>query len=564
MESSGSALPSAASSSFTTFVLPIAALTVAIYSFYRLLVYPLYLSPLSRIPNAHWSSAISPLWILYVRYTDNENDALLDAHQKLGPVVRLGPSDLSINSIDHVKTVYGGGFERTDWYSMFDNYGVPCMFSTVPSKEHALRKRMISNVYSKSFMQSSPAARRQARAILLGRLLPLLTASTAADQDPQGLEVASLFMATSMDFISAYIYGLRCGTDFLRNAAYREHWLQLYLNRHGASFYLQEVPSITRLMRAVLRTSPYPQWVDWATQELSEWNTALYNKAMAFLGNVKMDGNSTGTFNRGHFAESPEDEPVVLQSLLTNLERETATHGTDSLLYATAIKQPELAVQSELFDHILAGQETTGLGLTSLAWKLSLHQNAQDALREELLQLKKQTQQGGDDTEFFPTAKELDALPVLQAVIMETLRLDAPIETPQPRQIPPSGCRIGPYEVPGGVRIASQAHTLHRDESVFPQADEWHYARWLPLSSPTDDDNDDNDDAPRRAQARQFWAFSSGGRMCIGSNFAIQEMKEVAAMIYSRFQTHVVDDSGMEPDEGPVSEQLYLRFAPLT
>ena len=417
------------------------------------------------------------------------------------------------------------------------------MFSTVPGKEHALRKRMISHVYAKSFMQSSPAARGQARAILLGRLLPLLRASAAAGQDPHGLEVVSLFMATSMDFISAYIYGLRCGTDFLRKAAYREHWLQLYLNRHGASFYLQEVPGITKLMRAVLRTSPYPQWVDWATQELLEWNTALYNTAMAFLDTLKKDSTSTGALDTGLFAENPEDEPVVLQSLLTNLQRETAARGTDSLLYATAIQQPELSVQSELFDHILAGQETTGLGLSSLAWKLSRHQEAQDALREELLQLKKQTRHDSDETEFFPSPKELDALPVLHAVVMETLRLDAPIETPQPRQIPPSGCRIGPYAIPGGVRIASQAHTLHRDESVFPKAGEWHYARWLPASSSSEDAVDDEQ---RRAQARQFWAFSSGGRMCIGSNFAIAEMKEVTAMIYSRFKTHIVDDSGME------------------
>lgn len=90
---------------------------------YRFLLYPSLLSPLAKIPNAHWSAPISRAWILWIRRTHRENRTLLAAHRRLGPVVRVGPNDLSINDVDSVRTVYQGGFEKHRWYDVFDNYG---------------------------------------------------------------------------------------------------------------------------------------------------------------------------------------------------------------------------------------------------------------------------------------------------------------------------------------------------------------------------------------------------------------------------------------------------------
>lgn len=38
------------------------------------------------------------------------------AHQKHGPIVRLGPNELSVNCVDGgIRTIYAGGFEKHDW-----------------------------------------------------------------------------------------------------------------------------------------------------------------------------------------------------------------------------------------------------------------------------------------------------------------------------------------------------------------------------------------------------------------------------------------------------------------
>ncbi len=90
---------------------------------YKFIVYPTFVSPLSKIPNAHWSAPISPLWILWIRRRCRENRKLHAAHLRLGPVIRLAPNELSVNDLASLRTVYAGGFEKGQWYSIFDNYG---------------------------------------------------------------------------------------------------------------------------------------------------------------------------------------------------------------------------------------------------------------------------------------------------------------------------------------------------------------------------------------------------------------------------------------------------------
>jgi hypothetical protein len=90
---------------------------------YRFVLFPAFISPLSKVPAAHWSARISPLWILWIRFTVKENTTLHAAHERLGSVIRVGPNELSVNDLNGLRTVYAGGFEKGQWYSIFDNYG---------------------------------------------------------------------------------------------------------------------------------------------------------------------------------------------------------------------------------------------------------------------------------------------------------------------------------------------------------------------------------------------------------------------------------------------------------
>lgn len=92
---------------------------------YKTLIYPIYLSPLSRLPRPHPLCRISPAWILWNRYKSRANRTIHDAHQQLGPIVQLGPNEVSINSMHGgVQVVYAGNFEKHQWYpNVFNNFG---------------------------------------------------------------------------------------------------------------------------------------------------------------------------------------------------------------------------------------------------------------------------------------------------------------------------------------------------------------------------------------------------------------------------------------------------------
>ncbi|KAK0382747.1 hypothetical protein NLU13_9843 [Sarocladium strictum] len=467
---------------------------------YHLVIYPLLKSPLSKIPAAHWSTPFSPLWILLAKKQGYENQALLKAHRAYGPVIRVAPNAVSVDGPDAIRTVYVGGFEKDRWYDVFDNYGVPCMFSAQGSRQHSARKRMLANVYSKSYIHSSEAAKAQACSILYERLLPALDESASPALEPNGLDVHSLFLATATDFISAYVFGLKGGTNFIQDKGYRQHWLALYNSRNEHHFWPQEMPKLTSWLKAC-GIWLYPSWVDTANAELSDWNSKLCQRASISTSHEPSEGAA--------------DEAIVWNSLASGIEKEAKVNGEASLLYSTLLQQRDLSVASELFDHVLAGQETTGTTLTYLTWHLSKRSALQEKLRQELLTLTpNMLWQTGEDYKL-PDSKQLDSLPLLHSIIMETLRLHAPIPGSQARRTPFPGSVVGGFNIPGGVRISGLAYTLHRDESVFPDALQWDHTRWLP-SVATEEE--------LRQRQRQFWAFSSGGRMCIGSNFAMHGM----------------------------------------
>lgn len=106
------------------FSIPVVAAAILVpLALYQFVVYPAFISPLSKVPNAHWTAPFSPLWILWTRFRGRENRLVHAAHLRLGPVIRLGPNELSTNDVGGLRTVYSGGFEKGQWYSIFDNYG---------------------------------------------------------------------------------------------------------------------------------------------------------------------------------------------------------------------------------------------------------------------------------------------------------------------------------------------------------------------------------------------------------------------------------------------------------
>ena len=495
-----------------TIVGAFAALSLLLYKY---ILHPLFLSPLSRIPSAYFTSHIIPLQAWPKQHTGPNTRAVFAAHQKHGPVVRLGPNEISCVTPTALRVIYTGGFEKEKFYEDgFVNYGIPPMFAKLASKPHSERKRMMTNVYSKSLLQTSPDMGKLSHSIIHDRLLPVVR-SVAAKRSP--LDVFDFSQAIAMDFISAYLFGLSNGTDFMTNIDYRHHWYKAY----------------------EISKNLHPQ--ERRNGEIENWCLQLCEATNRSLHSIdqRMDSKIV-------------TQPVVFARVFEGLSQSPEAKADP--------RHAMLAAASEMLDHIIAGHETSAITLTYLMLELSRRPELQACLRKELYTLDPPIVTD-TPTDNLPSPRSIDALPVLDSILQETLRLHSAGPARQPRLTPnvPGGTTINNYShIPGGVVVSANAYTLHRNPQVFPEPESWIPERWLL------NDDEPGTEKQREEMRRWFWAFGSGGRMCIGSHFALQEMKLVTAALYTNFVTEVVDDEGIEQVDDyiarPRGEKLVLRF----
>ena len=495
-----------------------ALIAFACLSLYQFCIHPIMISPLRKVPSASPLASLTPLWILYKRYKSQELATINEAHERLGPVIRLAPNEIAVNCVKGgIQSIYTGGFEKHEWYpNAFNNYGVSNMFSMIGSRPHSIRKRMISNIYSKSYLQNSASLSAIASTVLYDRLLPRLSELAKAGEPA---DMYLIFNSTTFDFVSGYLYGLSCGSNMLQREKTMQWFLELYHARGLAHryFWIQELPRLTRFLKR-FGIDIVPKRV-WAAHHRIEAIAMGYSHCAEMKFN-EMETSSTKVMDTSNTDETSSDEAKDIPIVYTHIAK---AMGISSVLHENSgadCEKLRREIASELTDHLIAGFETSGITLTYIAYELSQRPKLQAALRKELLSLNPAMiahSDGSPSTVHLPLPKLLDALPLLEAIVKETLRLHAAIPGPQPRVTPASGCTLGPKGeytgIPGGVRISAQAWSLHRNAEVFPEPEAWIPERWMSKAS--------KDEEKRKAMDRWFWAFGSGGRMCVGSNLAI-------------------------------------------
>ena len=499
-----------------------AGLLVAL-GIYKYLIYPVFISPLSKIPNAHWTAPFSVLWIHNCRRREIETFVTHEAHQRLGPVIRLAPDVISVNNVDGgIRTIYAGGYEKGEWYkNVFNNYGIEPMFSMPEHGRHSQRRKMLSNIYAKSTLQNSEGMYATTKIILNERFIPRLQQLAETGQPTDFYDI---FSAATMDFVSAYVFGLKNSTGFLLQPKLQRKFFRDYKARQAYQFWPQDVPRFTKFMFLIgLLWTVVPKWVYQANNDIEALIISMVDKAESTVTEAEQEGEKGKV----------ENWPNVYAQLRSALLKDKASKG-DERKVSEQVQAQRFETASEMLDHTLAGFDTSSITLTFLAWELSLPENVhwQDKLRAELASVND-----------ISSAKALDALPILQAILMETLRLHAAIPGNQPRITPPNAT-IGPYTgLPANVRIQAQAWSLHREPSVFASPLTFAPGRWLDRSAHPDLGTSSATEL--KEMNRWFWAFGSGGRMCVGSNLAMLDMKAVIAGVWGRFATELVDGRGM-------------------
>lgn len=177
---------------------------------------------------------------------------------------------------------------------------------------------------------------------------------------------------------------------------------------------------------------------------------------------------------------------------------------------------PDEECEDHVFSMLVAGVDTSAI---SLAW--ALHWLTREpAIRDRVVA--ELPGAAGDDS-----GRALLALPYLQAVYGETIRMYPIVPTPSGRKLL-KPMRIGPYTFDAGTTLVPCTYLVHRREDLYPASATFRPERFL----------------ERKFAPHEYFPYGGGTRVCVGEMLARYEFTLSVATILQRW---TLDSSGAPP-----------------
>ncbi|OKL55434.1 hypothetical protein UA08_09300 [Talaromyces atroroseus] len=456
----------------------IRSLLVIGLAWFTKILYNIYLHPLARYPGPRLYAASSlPLTIAQLR--GRLHLFVQAAHENYGPIVRLRPSELSYTSAAAWNDIYArrGGKAPLPRDRIFFNDMLvdPGTITMADDTNHGRLRRSLSPAFSQK-------ALLEQEAIIQGNVDLMMDQLQHRAQKGLPSDLRAWHNYATFDLIGDLAFGDTFGC--LKTSQFHE-WVKMVLDY----FY------VATLLQVVHRFRPL--------------NTLLAMMLPASLVEEK----------EKHTRMALEK---VRSRMSTTVDRSDFIHYMQKAVEMGSISNTELENQASII--ILAGSETTSIGLTYASYFLITHKDAMRKLRAEL------TQHFKNERDI--TIISVNQLEYLQAVLQETLRLRPPITNGFPRQTPKEGAIIDGQFVPEGTVVNINHWAAYQSKANFLYPDEFRPERWLG-DKQFDGDNKDS-----------FQPFSVGPRNCIGKKFAYDSMKLILARLLWRFDLALDEEVG--------------------
>ncbi|KAI0520423.1 hypothetical protein KFK09_007898 [Dendrobium nobile] len=249
--------------------------------------------------------------------------------------------------------------------------------------------------------------------------------------------------------------------------------------------------------------------------------TAYFNKLYDFFDQM-IENRLADTTGEGR-----RTNPDILDVLL-QLSREDNS------------KLTRRTIKSFLLDAFVAGSETSS---TTLEWamaELLRRPELMKRAREEIITVV------GFEREI--EESDISKLPLLQAILKETLRLHPPAPLLLPHKAEVS-TEINGYLVPKNTQVLVNVWAIGRDEQVWEKPDCFMPERFMEAGSNID----------FRGQHFELIPFGSGRRICPGLPLGVRMVQLMLASLIQSFEWSLPD--GMKPKDLNLDEQFGLTLS---
>ncbi|KAK0257084.1 hypothetical protein LTS09_007989 [Friedmanniomyces endolithicus] len=440
----------------------------------------------------------------------------LKLHERYGPLVRIGPKHISFSDSSLIPQIYGitskfwkvvnlppGLREQTklmifqsDFYKMFDIKApggqVPTVFSVRDENRHRGIKRPIAGAYSMSTMKELEPMNDACSAILLRKLDGMVG---------QDIDLGKWVHWYAFDVITSITFSNRMG--FMEQ---EEDVQNIIAAIEGRLVYNSIVGQAPYLHRYLFGNS-FVTWLVGFIPALAVLNSSRHIVAFA-------------TQNLQRY-QNKEFNTVHLQDMLDRFKRYRdgeQVMNDDELL-------------SNAVSNIFAGSDTTAASLRAIFYYLCRNKEAQKKLLAEIDEADRKGELSDP-----VTFAESQNLRYFQAVIKEALRMHPAVGLLLERLVPAGGAEVAGIHLTEGTVIGMNPWVAARDKVVYgPDPYVFRPERWL-----------EADEQSLKLMERNFLAFGSGTRTCLGRNISQLEISKVVPQVLRRFEFELAGPPGRE------------------
>ncbi|KAI9710719.1 MAG: hypothetical protein M1820_002552 [Bogoriella megaspora] len=451
-------------------------------------------NPLKGVPGP-WYTKYTNLQLKLAVLTGRRIHYVQSLHNRYGSYVRIAPTEVSVADLEGFKQIHriNSGFTKSSWYGDIMRLPRPVMFTMTEANAHAMRRKLFARAFSKTQV-------REHWERLLTSKIHMAIDRIKADAESGTADLLKWFTLMTSDIATHVFFGesfsmIESGqiTEYIRA-------LQNAMVGGGIGF---ELP----LVQAIGKHIPLQ-----ASQEIFASNNYILEKSKIAVKNSRRQQSTGGRL------------PNIFASIIQEAEKGDIIDDLD--------------VQSEAIGQSIAGSDTTAATLSYLVWAILSRPTLQAELQKEVTMLP----DGYEDA-------DLENLPLLNAVINETLRLYGAGLAGLPRMVPSRGAKMGNHFLPEGTTVTTQAYTFHRDPRYFPDPKKFDESRWLPRYA--------------RSQSEEmktaYHPFGIGSRICLGIHMAQMQLRITTAQFFRECQ-----DARLCPSVTPASMELkdYFVIAP--